>query len=131
MVVSDGDRTFQWILARLLGANLVWMAYALWLWAADSGRWNDYMTGGVAGAVALRLVDMTPFRYLPPVLLVIWLKNGLLPCAYGLGVRELSRKHRGTPITLGFAMGAGMAVHFLAVAPLLDATIKLLTGSYP
>lgn len=133
LVVSDPDRTFQWILTRLLGVNLAYAAFAFLLWAQERPWWNNLFAGGLAADLGLRILDLTPFRYLPPLLIALWLRGVLIPVAYAGAFREATKeKTRGeTQKAMLACLAAGIFLHYVLVGPLIDAVLCLLSGKYP
>ncbi len=130
LVILDSDRTFQWVLARALGLCLGWLVAAGYLCVRDSSWWTDLYAGAGLADLVLRFVDGTPFRYLPPVLVLIWVKDLVLPLVYAWGYRS-KREEDDEGSTNLRALGFGMVVHFLVVTPYLDAVATLLRGRYP
>ena len=62
LIALDTDKTFEWILSRLLGLDFLWVLYSLGQWAKATDRLNDLFVYAVLGEFLVHLLDATAFR---------------------------------------------------------------------
>lgn len=132
LVILDEERTFMWLLARLLGLCLGWLGYASFLWVQDRSWWNDFFTWGILGEAAVLLVEKSFLSWLPPLWPILWISGPALSLCFAGGVREAT-KDQGweDQKAMGIALGGGLFLHYVLVRGLVEAVVTLLMGSYP
>lgn len=132
LIAFDDEKTFEWILARLLGLDFLWILYASFVWAKATGRFNDFFAWALAGEFMVRLIDATAFRYFPPFYILILASGPVLSLLYAGGLRE-STKSLGwdEKRTWMVCFGGGILMHYMLIGALVEAVFSLLRGSYP
>jgi hypothetical protein len=132
LVVLDEERTFMWLLARLLGACMAWLGYSTFLWVQEKHWWNDFFTWGILGEAIVILVDRSFLGWFPPLWPILWLSGPALCLCFAGGVREITKDYKWEERkALGIALGGGILLHYILVQGLVAAFFTLLMGSYP